>query len=191
MSAAGGLRSVESATRLGWVVLAGVALYYVAQFFKDKPIVKETPKLPPAPPADEATPPRPVEAAHPGGIVVGAKITTLRAAILEPAQGQRVDRKWLSSEFPATLEIINQQDAAALAQVEVVCDFVEFAGAERKGIRTLFPPISLEPGQVKQLEVKIESGNVQNLLADFAQAYCFATVTTNGKETQRVDFEVW
>lgn len=190
MSATKALRGVEAGARLGWVVVAGVAVLLLWRLFKPRGVTV-TNLIPPAPPNDASSPPEPRQQSAPQGVTAGGLVSSLRAQIVEPAEGGRADRRMLSSKFDATIEVVNQSNVAQSAQIRVVIDFDEFAGGSRVGIETLLPTISIPANGVRRLDVELESGNVNSLTYEFGQAYASARVFVNGKQTQGTSFEVW
>jgi hypothetical protein len=189
------LRGVETGTKAGWLVLAGVGLLLLWRFFQPKKregtVEEVVPILPSVEPATPEDVPEPTNIAPPQGIAAGALVSALRASIIDPSNGGRAYRNALSSNFPATIEVVNVSRTAEDGQIEVVADFYEFTGGERIGVRTRFPVRSFRAGSTERLEVELDSGNLNSLTFEFGQATAVVQVYTNGKLTQSTSFEVW
>ncbi len=195
LSSTKALRGLELGTRAGYLVLAGFGVFLLWRIFGPKKtqgsIQEVVPILPPIGPAGAGDAPEPRNTAPPQGIAGGSLLSGVTAAIIDPSKDGRADRRALSSNFPATIEVVNVTRDVQSVQVEIVADFYEFAGGERRGIRTRFPARMVPGDHVERFEVLVDSGNFNGLTFEFGQATAVVQVYTNGVLTQSTSFEVW
>jgi hypothetical protein len=189
------LRGLEAGTRAGWLVVAGVGVLLLWRLFGPKRstgAIEEVVEVPdPVGPAGAGDAPEPRNQAEPQGVVGGSLMSGITAQIVDPAQGGKVYRRAFSSSFPATIEVVSVMREAHGIQIEVVADYYEFAGAERRGIRTRFPTRQVPGDSVERFEVLIDSGNFNGLAYELGQANAVVRVLVNGIQTQSTAFEVW
>jgi hypothetical protein len=135
-------------------------------------------------------PAAPSNRSDPEGIVSGNLQVAVTAQIISPPKDGEVSRRWLGSTFPVEIELASSSMHANLIDLEVVCDFYEFAGAERLGIRSALGNFDVAPGQVRRVSAQIDSGNFNQLSFEFGQALCIARVLVNGDLAQETSFNV-
>lgn len=195
MTSAKLLRGVEAGTRAGWLVVAGVAVFILWRLFgpkKNQGAIEEVvPILDPIGPAGAGDAPPPRNTAPPQGIVGGFLLSGVSASIIDPPKDGTVHRNALSSNFPATIEVVSVKRDPADVQIEVVADFYEFMGGERLGVRTRFPVRTVRGDTVERFEVLVDAGNFNGLAYEFGQALAVVRVFTNGVQTQSTSFDVF
>jgi hypothetical protein len=176
---------IQSAYLMGGVIVAAV----LWKLFANKaPSARSIP--PPVGGSKPEDPTYPTNQSEPEGIVSGNLQIAVTAQIISPPKDGEVGRRWLHSTFPVEIELASSSMHANLVDLEVVCDFYEFAGAERLGIRSALGSFDVMPGQVRRVSAQIDSGNFNQLSWEFGQALCIARVLVNGDLAQETSFNV-